>query len=296
MVLLLGLAAAIMLAGGYVLQQHEASRAAGELLTPRLLLVLARRPIWLGGIGAMVVGQLLGATALGVGSVVVVEPLLATNVLFALPLGALWSHRRLGRGEWLGAALLVTGLALFFAGAAPPDGVQTQRIAAWAWLISGSGVVAATLLLVGLARRRGPVGEATLLATAAGVLFGLQDVLTQRVLQTLSSGLVAVLTSWPPWALLAVALAGLVLSQSAFELAPLSASLPALTLAEPTCGILLAILLLGQPVRSGPAAIAAGAAGLLLMAAGVVLVARSPLVADPHCRDTADDSAEDVTG
>lgn len=198
MVLLLGLAAAIMLAGGYVLQQHEASRAAGELLTPRLLLVLARRPIWLGGIGAMVVGQLLGATALGVGSVVVVEPLLATNVLFALPLGALWSHRRLGRGEWLGAALLVTGLALLFAGAAPPDGVQTQRIAAWAWLISGSGVVAATLLLVGLARRRGPVGEATLLATAAGVLFGLQDVLTQRVLQTLSSGLVAVLTSWPP--------------------------------------------------------------------------------------------------
>jgi hypothetical protein len=115
---LVGLGAAVLLATGYVLQQHEAAEQQAAGWSPGLLLVLARRPIWLTGIAAMVCGQILGAVALGLGSLVVVEPLLATNVLFALPLAALASRRRLSRGDWVGALMLVGGLGLFLLGGA----------------------------------------------------------------------------------------------------------------------------------------------------------------------------------
>src|SRR5262249_16789945 len=62
LVVALGLAAAALLAVGFVLQQHEAAAASGPLLRPGLLLALAHRPVWLGGVGAMVAGQLLSAT------------------------------------------------------------------------------------------------------------------------------------------------------------------------------------------------------------------------------------------
>jgi len=282
LVVSLGLAAAVMLAIGYVLQQHEAAQAPGPLLRPRLLLLLARRPVWLGGIGAMVVGQLLGAAALGAGSLVVVEPLLATNVLFALPLAAGWSRRRPRTGEWGGALLLVGGLALFLADGSPSTAVDPRRVHPAAWVLTGLAVAGVVLMLVVSAKRRGPAGEATLLAAAAGVAFGLQDVLTQRSLLVARDGVGLLLGSWLPWVLVVVAVIGLTLSQSAFELAPLSASLPALTVGEPVCGIVLAVCLLGEPLRLAPGALAAELAGLLLMLIGVWTVARGPLVADPH--------------
>lgn len=296
MVLALSLAAAVMLAVGFVLQQHEAARSAGEVLHVRLLLVLARRPIWLAGIGAMIVGQVLGATALGSGSLVVVEPLLSTNVLFALPLGALWSRRHLRGAEWAGALLLVGGLALFFVGGAPSSVPRDTAVPALAWLASGGGVVAFVLLLVSFARRQGMLAEATVLAAGAGVLFGLQDVLTQRSLLLLHHGLFALLTSWQPYTLVTVAIAGLTLSQSAFELAPLTASLPALTLGEPICGILLAVGLLGQRLRLGTLPLIAEGIGLLMMLLGVWMVARSPLVTDPSGRSRAPACADGETG
>src|SRR4051812_42818028 len=87
LVLALGLGAAAFLAVGFVVQQHAAATAPVEhVLSPRILLDLMRRPVWLAGIAAMVTGQALGGAALRYGDLTAVEPLLATNVLFALPL------------------------------------------------------------------------------------------------------------------------------------------------------------------------------------------------------------------
>jgi drug/metabolite transporter (DMT)-like permease len=284
---LIGLGAAVLLATGYVLQQHEAAEQQAGGWSPGLLLVLARRPIWLAGIAAMVCGQILGAVALGLGSLVVVEPLLATNVLFALPLAALASRRRLSRGDWVGAVMLVGGLVLFLLGGTrtTPDGAAVR---AGTWAETWGLLTAVVVLLLVLARGRSPRIQATLLAAAAGIGFGLQDVLTQRVIVQLDHGVPALLASWLPWCGIGVAVVSLTLAQRAFGLADLSASLPAITLAEPLCGMALSVGVLDESLPHRPLFLAVALAGLAVMMAGVVILTRSPLVLDPHRRPTSE--------
>jgi drug/metabolite transporter (DMT)-like permease len=132
---------------------------------------------------------------------VIVEPLLATNVLFALPLAAVASRRRLSRADWLGAVMLVGGLVLFLTGEAARTATSGSRIPAGAWLQAGGSLLAVVLVLLVLARRRPPRVRAALLAAAAGALFGMQDFLTQHAIRGLDRGVGALLTSWSPWVL-----------------------------------------------------------------------------------------------
>jgi drug/metabolite transporter (DMT)-like permease len=264
---------------GFVIQQHAAARApAEERLSIRLLLDLARRPLWLGGIAAMVGGQILGATALARGSLPLVEPLLAANILFALPLSAAWTRQRLGWREWAGAFVLMGGLALFV-GAAGPTQEQASKVSTVGWIIACCAIAGVVALLIWAAKRLEVVEEATLLAAGAGILYGLQDGFTQRSLLVFGhGGLGAMMASWHPYALVAAAIVGLILAQSAFEAAPLAASLPTLTIAEPITGIGLGAGLFSQGLRLSPLPLALELLGILLMAVGVYMVARSPVV------------------
>jgi hypothetical protein len=107
LVLVLALSAACCLGFGFVLQQNAARQAPlSDFLSPRLLLDLMKVPRWLGGIGLMAAGMALGAIALGMGGISLVEPLLATNLLFALALSRKQSKQPLGRQGWAGLALL----------------------------------------------------------------------------------------------------------------------------------------------------------------------------------------------
>ncbi|MGH9064567.1 MAG: DMT family transporter [Acidimicrobiales bacterium] len=278
LVLVLGLCAAVLLALGFVIQQHAAARApAEERLSLRLLFDLAHRPLWLAGIAAMVGGQILGAVALDHGSLTLVEPLLAANLLFALPMAAAWTRKSLGPREWAGAVILMAGLATFVV-AAGPSSDQASKVSSPAWLIAGLTIVAVVMGLVWFGKRTDLAEEATLLAAGAGILYGLQDGLTQRTLLLFPHGIVTLLTSWLPYSLVAVAIAGLLLAQSAFEAAPLAASLPAITIAEPITGIGLGAGLFSQDIGLSPQALAFEMVGIALMIIGVYLVARSPVV------------------
>ncbi len=286
----LGLGAALWLGGGFVLQQHVAATLPwSDVLSPRLLLDLVRKPLWVAGIVVMVIGQLLGAAALGQGSLALVEPLLAANLLFALSVSALWRRHRLGGREWGGALLLIAGLADFLLAADPGDG-PGGRVHWYGWVVAAASVLVLVVFLVFLARRTDLAGEGTLLGTAAGVLFGLQDALTSRAVPLIGHGPLGLLTSWKLYAVLGVALVGLVLGQSAFRAAPLTASLPGLTVAEPLTGIALGAVLFSEPLRLSAPAVLAEVAAFVAIAFGVVLLARSPLIAgpapatDPHAR------------
>ncbi len=273
-----GLGGALLIAVGFVLQQKAAEQEpADERLSFRLLGQLLRRPMWLGGIAAMVCGQLLGAAALDRGSLALVEPIMATNVLFALPLSAVWHRRRLGRREWVGAVALIAGLGAFVA-AGDPYGGKADHLPWPNWLIAMGSIAAVTALAVSRGRRAAPYREATYLAVGAGVLYGLQDALTQRTEVGFSSGVLGALASWPPYLLVGVAVVALLLNQSAFEAAPLDASLPATTVAEPLTGIAFGVGVYGEHLSLQWPLLAVEVAGVAAMIAGVVLVARSPIV------------------
>lgn len=278
-VYIFALCGAFLLAVGFVLQQHVAAQVASADadVSAGLLVDLIRRPLWLLGIGSMVGGNVLGALALGRGSLTLVEPLEAANLFFALPLAAAWQRARLGVREYAGAVMLVAGLAGFMA-AAGPARVGDAKVPAANWVICGAVIVVLVASLTWVAKRFTLGEEATLLAAAAGILFGLQDALTQRTMDDVSHGLVAVLSSWQPYAVLSVAIVGIALNQNAFKLAPLPASLPALTIAEPLCGIALGVGLFAQHIRVGVLFVAIELLSLGLMVVGVIFVARSPIV------------------
>src|SRR5205807_8952991 len=97
-----------------VFQQRSAAAAPHEhSMRVSLLVHLVRQPAWVGGVVADVLGYVLQFLALDRGSLVLVQPLLVSGLLFALPLGAALSRRRLRRRDWLGSAALVVGLSLF---------------------------------------------------------------------------------------------------------------------------------------------------------------------------------------
>lgn len=278
LVIIASICAAFLLGLGFVIQQHAAACAPAEdRLSLRLLVRLAQRPMWLGGIGVMVCGQLLGAYALGGGKLTLVEPLLAANLLFALPMAAIWSRQRLGKREWAGAVILMGGLATFIVAAGPGDS-QATYVSDQSWLIAGLSIVAVVMAIVSVAKRTDLAEEATLLALGAGILYGLQDALTQRTLLLFPRGIDVVVSAWQPYALVAVAIVGLVLAQSAFEAAPLAASLPAITIAEPLTGIGLGAGLFAQGIRLSGVALGFEMGALVAMVMGVILVARSPVV------------------
>ncbi|GLW46162.1 hypothetical protein Stsp02_18240 [Streptomyces sp. NBRC 14336] len=275
-VLLLAVSAACCLGFGFVLQQNAAQKAPlKDFLSPRLLLDLMRVPRWLGGIALMVVGMALGAVALGQGELSLVEPLLATNLLFALALSRRQTGQRLGRQGWAGLLLLAGGVTAFIVAGEPSGGTALSG-SSRQWLIIGA-MIGAALLLTGYARRSRLSAGPVLLATAAGLLYGVQDALTRITGRRFDEGgLLEVLTGWQPYAVLALGVTGLVLVQSAFETASLRMSLPALTAAQPLAGILCGVGFLGDRLHTDAGALAWESAGLAAIVVGIVLLGLHP--------------------
>ncbi|MFF9094108.1 DMT family transporter [Streptomyces sp. NPDC014776] len=278
MVYVFGLAAACLLGVGFVLQQHAAERApARDVLHFRILWDLARNGLWLGGIACMVGGQVLGALALAEGDLSQVEPLLATNLLFAFALARRLSGQRIGVSGWTGVILLGGGVAAFTLAGRPsagpaPEGALRQ------WIVIGA-IVGLSLVLIAFARHLPLFEEPPLLATAAGLLYGLQDALTRVSTQIIDSGGIgALLARWEPYAVVALAVTGLMLVQSAFEEGPLRMSLPALTAAEPLAGILCGVGFLGDRLHTDVLALTWQALGLAAVVAGVFVLARHPVM------------------
>ncbi|MEV0263349.1 DMT family transporter [Streptomyces sp. NPDC050617] len=276
LVFIYAVGAACCLGVGFVFQQNAAQRAPmSDFLSPRLLLDLIRMPRWVAGIALMAAGMVLGALALGWGEVSLVEPLLATNLLFAMALSRRQTGQPLGWTGWGGLWLLAGGVTAFIV-AGQPHGGDTVASPLRHWLIIGL-MLGAALLMTLAAKRVRMSAEAVLLAVAAGLLYGLQDALTRVSSERLSEGgWSALVTGWQPYGVLALGITGLVLVQSAFETAPLRMSLPALTAAQPLAGIVCGVGFLGDRLRMTTGALAWEAAGIAAIVVGIVLIGRHP--------------------
>ena len=109
------------------------------------------------------------------------------------------------------------------------------------------------------------------------MIFGISDALTRQTVEIITAhSFLAALSSWPPYCLVATSLVALWLMESSFNSAPLHASLPAITAAEPVTGILLGVVVFGDVIHVSPELIALQAVGLVTLVTGVILVARAP--------------------
>ncbi|EIV94319.1 DMT family transporter [Frankia sp. QA3] len=276
---LLGLGAAVCFGVAAVIQQRVAFTAPpGDVLRLRLLLWLVRRPLWDLGVAIGAMGSLLAGAALTHGAVALVEPLQICQLLFALPLAALLARRVVPRRDWMAAAATAAGLALFvFAG--DPDVGDSEAATSGGWALTGILVGLIVFGAVWGTRGMAAVRRAPLLAGAAGLLSALQAALVSATGHLLTDdGAGALAQSWFPWAVAAVAVISALLAQSAYEMAPLPASLPASVSVEPLAGVAIGVGLLGGELRLTPLALAGELLGLIVMTVGVRTLARSPLI------------------
>ncbi|NLT05081.1 MAG: DMT family transporter [Solirubrobacterales bacterium] len=276
----LALAAALLFSLGTVLQQRVArelpdSEAGGA----GLLVKLARRPAWLVGVAADGLGFLAQAAALAVGRLVVVQPLLATSVVFALPLGARLDGRRVGRRDLVGAAAVTGGLAAFLVLADPTGGVDDATAAGWIVI-----AVVATALCGGLvvaARGRAAAPRAALLGTAAGILFGISAALTKAVVDTLTDdGVVALATDWHTYALVAVGWASMTLSQASLQTGALAPAVATQMSMDPIASLFLGTLAFQEQIHDTALGAFGALLGIAAMVAGLAILARSQAAGD----------------
>ena len=276
-VVALSLGAAFLYALTSVLQ-HGALRVIPHerSMRPRLLIDLLRQRRWLLSNVVDAGGYVLQFLALRAGSLLVVESLLVTGLLFAMPLGAAASHRRPQRLDWLATTAVVAGLSGFLVAGRPVVGAGNTSRTGWVITAGVAGVV--VLVLVALAERGPRRWKAPALGAATGVVFGLTAALAKASGHLLDRGLVHTLESWQPYALAALAVFGVVVSQSAFQAGPLQASLPVLTITEPLVAAVIGLAAFHEHVAMHGARAVAEAASVIVLAAGVVFLARSPLV------------------
>jgi drug/metabolite transporter (DMT)-like permease len=277
----LALLAGLCYAIASVIQQRVAAQQPEELsLSPRLVVALARRPLWLAGIGVDIAAYLLEAAALGKGSVLVVGPLLASGLLFALPFASFRTGRRVTRREMIPAVLITAGLALYVEVGSPAG--TASHASHLEWGIAATAVIAATTVLVALGRRaREPGRRATYYGIATGVVYSLTAVLTKATVDRLNGRVLPILGHWQLYALLLASVVGLVLNQSAFQAGHVAASLPAISVTNPVLASIMGVVLFDEHLNAhGLAAWSVAGAAIVAMLVGTCWLARSPLVTD----------------
>lgn len=270
------LAAAFCFALGSLVQQGVARQSGAGILRWRMLLALVRQPRWVAGV-------LLGAGSFGIqglalafGPLTLVQPLAATDVLFALPLIARRNRRRLTMQDAGGAVLVTAGIAVFLAASRPAPGQSVPGLAAWLPAIATIAAITAGSAVAGL-RLRGH-GRVVWLAMAAGVLYGLLDALTKSSVDILAARGLAVLATWEPYALAVTALFGELFGQSAFSAGALSLSLPVIDSVEPVTAVLIGASVFGEHLASSPVLLTVQMAAGVLAIAGIVVLSRSSVV------------------
>lgn len=254
-----------------VLQHRSAGRTPkGRGLRLVLLARLLRQPMWLGGLLAAGAGLILNAFALHAGGLAVVQPLLLTGMLFALPLSMVLERRRPSAGEWGWAALLVAGLSGFLLVARPTTGQVPSDTEALAGVLLAGGTAAGLSIVVAkrLHRHRAPF-----IGIAGGITYGMTAALIKQVVQ-LTGGWAELPVRWPTYALVAVGVTALMLSQTAYQSGPIASSLPHLTMAELLTGISLGVLVFHERLTASPTALLAEVMSLLAVAVGVVQLSR----------------------
>lgn len=277
----LGILAALFFALGTVIQQKVAQEVPDEEAEKAgLLIQLAKRPLWIGGIVVDGLGFICQAAALHFGQLAVVQPLLATAVVFALPFGVLILGRKISRTDMLGALAVTGGLAFFLIMADPKDGSDTAST--MAWLISGGIGGAICLMLVAAARGRRPSPKAALLGTAAGVLFGFSAGLTMTVVDSLGEGVFELLTDWHLYALIAVGWVGMTFSQQSLQTGALAPAASTQMSLDPIVSVLLGVLIFQEKIHDTFLEGTVAVLGLAVMVAGLVILARSGPQAKPE--------------
>ena len=278
----LALVAAFLFALAAALQQKGALNLPTiSLAQPMSLVRLVGQTTWLLGTLALFTGYLFQAGALDRGRLSIIQPLLVTTVVFALPLGYFLTKQHVGRREVVGAVVIIIGLGLFVYFGDPAGGNENASNAQWAITIGLLSLLSALLLVFG--GSGGLSAKAAVYGTVAGILFGLSSALTKPTLDFLHESVGTMLSHWECYALAVAGVLGFVLQQVSLGTGRLAPSVATVSVANPIVGILIGVLLLDERLsRPGwHVVVAVIGLGLALVGAVVISLAREATPEEP---------------
>jgi drug/metabolite transporter (DMT)-like permease len=264
--MLFALAATLQQRGQFALaRKGKPVEGLGELF--RLIAV----PVWLLGTLMLLTGYVTQGAALDRGKLVVVQPLLVTTIVWALPLGYLLTSQHVTRRQVLGALVVVVGLALFVLVGDPDAGVSktsTQKL-----VIASAAICAVVVVLLLLTRRStAPTARAAVLGVAAGLLFGLSASFDKPVIDDLHVSLSEAATAWTTWALLGFGLVAFLIQQLSLAAGQLAPAMAAVSVANPAVSVVLGIVLYEERLTRPAWHVVVAGAALLAALAGATII------------------------
>ncbi|MEJ3658223.1 DMT family transporter [Actinomycetes bacterium KLBMP 9759] len=274
----IAVSAAVLGAAGFGLASAAQQRATKEVevaptLSPRLLVQLTGRPLWLLGVFATIVALVMQLVALAFGPVAVVQPLLVTGVAFAAGFTALLARRRPDPLILLGALVCAAGLSAFLLLARPVADPGETRID----MVSGLPLAIALTVLVGLclayaAAVRHP-SRVLALALATGVIYGVTAGLMKVVTGQLHVGWDEPFRHPVLYVVCVIGPIGFLLSQNTFQQGRLvSPAVAVITSVDPVIAVLIGVGWLGERLDNSPALLAGQCLAALVVIGGVALI------------------------
>ncbi len=210
---------------------------------------------------ALIAAFVFQALALHNGLISVVQPVLATELVFVLVLRWFWIHQSIRLVTWSAAAVTCVGLTVFIAAGQPGGGNPTPT--GQHWFTAGLACCAAGAVLAVLARWGSPSQRATLYGSACAVMWALVATFIKATTDTLTQfGVGGMFTHWPIYALAVGSVAALFLEQAALQVGPLRASQPFIVIVDPIVSIALSLWLFAEHFTSDSAVLAVAAVGL----------------------------------
>jgi hypothetical protein len=242
-----------------------------------LLARLVHKRVWIVGILAMVGAFVLHATALNLGELSAVEPIIALELPLSLLFGSWAFSSGLGRLEWASTITMTGGVIVVLTALSPSPGKPTG-VSHVTYVLAGGGTAGTVGLLCLIGRLgRGPL-RAAALGAAAGTSFGLTASLVKESVTQLSHrGLFGLVSTWQTYAAITFGVLGVILVQAALHAGGLVAAQPGITLMDPLVSTLWGVLVFDEQTRGG-IYLGIAALGAVAMLASVLVLAHSPLL------------------
>lgn len=224
--------------------------------------------------------------ALSLAPLSTVQAILSGGLVFLAVLAERFFGFHLGRRQWAGVTVTAVGLAVIGL-TAHTEGPQRASLAAL--IAVETGVLAIGVGLVRISTRNdvNHHPEALLLATAAGVLFGVSDVAI-KYLSHASGPLLGLISPWTAVAVVSFVISFYASARS-LQLGLAVEVIAVTSVAANLSAILGGILVFGEPVGSGPFAITARVLAFCLVIAGAAFMpAPARAIADQRAQAIAD--------
>jgi hypothetical protein len=234
---------------------------------------LLRRPWWWGGVAAMVIGAIIHVGALAFGSITLVQPIGVSALILALPLDAWLERRRIHRGEWVGAVVLVVGLAGLFGLAEHQP--STHRPDA-GYVLGTIGVVLLLAAAVTAASGRAPaVPRAVIRAAVSGLCAGATSGLVRVGFRLVEDGRSPWLVAAVVGAIAVLPVASILLLQTAYRDGGLDAGLSTQITVDQVAAVGIGIVVLGERFAMGASGATLAAVSAVVAVVGLVTLIRS---------------------